>query len=166
VTVLAGATLIFLMVHLIPGDPVAALLQDQFTAETYAATRARLGLDRPLGAQYLLFLQNVATGRLGTSFRSQRPVTQVLAEQFPYTVELATGAIVLAVGLGVPLGMVAAVHRGHAVDYLTMGGGRFSPSASRASSSGSPSSWCSPFTWGGSPRSGRAAGACSTRCAA
>jgi len=121
VTVLAGATLIFLMVHLIPGDPVAALLQDQFTAETYAATRARLGLDRPLGAQYLLFLQNVATGRLGTSFRSQRPVTQVLAEQFPYTVELATGAIVLAVGLGVPLGMVAAVHRGHAVDYLTMG---------------------------------------------
>jgi ABC-type dipeptide/oligopeptide/nickel transport system permease component len=121
VTVLAGATVIFLMVHLMPGDPVAALLQEQFSREAYEVTRARLGLDKPLLVQYVRFLRNIATGQLGTSFRSQRPVARIIAEQFPYTSQLAVGAIVLAVGLGIPLGMVAAVHRGRAVDYLTMG---------------------------------------------
>ena len=110
------------MVHLIPGDPVAAVLQEQFSQETYEATRVRLGLDKPLVVQYLRFLQNVATGQLGISFRSQRPVIQIIAEQFPYTSQLAVGSIILAVGLGIPLGMIAAVHRGRAVDYVTMGG--------------------------------------------
>lgn len=119
---MVGATFIFLMVHLMPGDPVAALLRDQFSQETYAVVSARLGLDQPLGAQYLRFMRNVATGRLGTSFRSERPVGQVVAEQFPYTLQLATAATVLAVALGVPLGIVAAVHRGRPADYLTMGG--------------------------------------------
>jgi peptide/nickel transport system permease protein len=119
--VLSGATVIFLLVHLMPGDPVAALLQEQFSKETYEATRARLGLDKPLVVQYGRFLHNVVTGRLGTSFRSQRPVARIIAEQFPYTSQLAVGAIVLAVGLGVPLGMAAAVHRGRPIDYVTMG---------------------------------------------
>lgn len=121
-TVLAGASLIFLMVHLIPGDPVAVLLQDQFTLETAAAMRMRLGLDRPLADQYLTFMRNVATGRLGLSFRSDRPVASIIAEQFPATAQLALAATAVAVAVGVPLGMVAAVHRGGALDYLTMGG--------------------------------------------
>jgi ABC-type dipeptide/oligopeptide/nickel transport system permease component len=120
-TVLAGATVIFFMVHLIPGDPVAALLQEQFSQETYEATRVRLGLDKPLGVQYAHFLQHIVTGQLGVSFRSQRPVAQIIAEQFPYTFQLAVGAVGVAVGLGIPLGMVAAVNRGQAVDYMTMG---------------------------------------------
>lgn len=114
--------MIFLMVHVIPGDPVAALLQDQFSKETYAATRTRLGLDKPLAAQYATFLANVLRARLGTSFRSDRPVARIVAEQFPYTAELAVAAVVLAAALGIPLGMVAAAYRGRPVDYLTMGG--------------------------------------------
>jgi len=109
------------MVHLIPGDPVAALLGDLFNQETYEAVQARLGLDRPLVAQYLTFMRNVASGQLGTSFRSDRPVLQIIVEQFPYTLQLAIGAMVLSVALGIPIGTLAAVHRGRPADYITMG---------------------------------------------
>jgi peptide/nickel transport system permease protein len=118
--VFAGATVIFLMVHLIPGDPVAALLQDQFTPAAAAAVRVRLGLDRPLLLQYAMFMGNVATGRLGTSFRSNRPVGRIIAGQFPATAQLTVAAALVAVAVGVPLGMAAAVHRGRALDYVTM----------------------------------------------
>jgi len=120
--VLAGASVIFLLVHLIPGDPVAALLQDQFTPETAAAMRVRLGLDRPLADQYVTFMGNLAAGRFGASFRSGRPVARIIAEQFPATAQLALASTAVAVGVGVPLGVLAAVHRGRALDYLTMGG--------------------------------------------
>ena len=119
---LAGASVIFLLVHLIPGDPVAALLQDQFTPETAAAMRVRLGLDRPLADQYVTFMGNLAAGRFGASFRSGRPVARIIAEQFPATAQLALASTAVAVGVGVPLGVLAAVHRGRALDYLTMGG--------------------------------------------
>lgn len=119
---LAGATVIFFMVHLIPGDPVAALLGDLFTRETYEAVQARLGLDKPLITQYVTFLKNVASGHLGTSFRSDRPVALIIAEQFPYTLQLAIASMVLSAVLGIPLGMLAAVRRGRPADYLTMGG--------------------------------------------
>ena len=119
---LAGASVIFLLVHLIPGDPVAALLQDQFTPETAAAMRVRLGLDRPLADQYAMFMSNLATGRFGASFRSGRPVARIIAEQFPATAQLALASTAVAVGVGVPLGVLAAVHRGRALDYLTRGG--------------------------------------------
>jgi ABC-type dipeptide/oligopeptide/nickel transport system permease component len=122
ITVLAGATVIFLMVHMIPGDPVAALLVDVFSSETYDAVRTRLGLDQPLVVQYLSFMRNVATGNLGTSFRSGQPVIGIVAEQFLYTVELAAAAIAIAIVLGIPIGVVAAVHRGGPADYLTMAG--------------------------------------------
>lgn len=109
------------MVHLIPGDPVAALLGDLFNQETYEAVQARLGLDKPLVAQYLTFMKNVASGQLGTSFRSDRPVLQIIVEQFPYTLQLAVAAMVLSVALGIPIGTLAAVHRGRPADYITMG---------------------------------------------
>lgn len=110
------------MVHLIPGDPAATLLADLFTRETYEAVQKRLGLDKPLLVQYLTFMKNVASGHLGTSFRSDRPVARIIAEQFPYTLQLAIAAMVLAAALGIPLGMLAAVHRGRPADYVTMGG--------------------------------------------
>jgi ABC-type dipeptide/oligopeptide/nickel transport system permease component len=110
------------MVHLIPGDPAEALLGDLFTRETYEAVQARLGLDKPLITQYLTFIRNVASGHLGTSFRSDRPVMQVIAEQFPYTLQLALASMALSAALGIPLGTLAAVHRGRPADYLTMGG--------------------------------------------
>jgi ABC-type dipeptide/oligopeptide/nickel transport system permease component len=109
------------MVHLIPGDPVAALLGDLFNQETYEVVQARLGLDKPLVAQYLTFMKNVASGHLGTSFRSDRPVLQIIVEQFPYTLQLAIAAMVLSVALGIPIGTLAAVHRGRPADYITMG---------------------------------------------
>jgi len=122
ITVLAGATIIFFMVHMIPGDPAAALLADLFTRETYEAVQKRLGLDKPLAVQYLTFMKNVVSGHLGTSFRSDRPVARIISEQFPYTLQLAIAAMILATALGIPLGMLAAVHRGRPADYVTMGG--------------------------------------------
>jgi peptide/nickel transport system permease protein len=110
------------MVHLIPGDPVTALLGDLFSRETYEAVQTRLGLDRPLLTQYLTFLRRLASGQLGTSFRSDRPVALIIAEQFPYTLQLALASMVVSAVLGIPLGMLAAVRRGKPADYLTMGG--------------------------------------------
>lgn len=121
-TVLAGATVIFFMVHMMPGDPVAALLGDLFSQETYQTVQARLGLDKPLVTQYATYMRNVFSGHLGTSFKSDRPVLRVIAEQFPYTLQLAVAAMLVSVVLGIPLGMMAAVHRGRPTDYLTMGG--------------------------------------------
>ena len=122
ITVLAGATVIFFMVHMIPGDPVAALLADVFSYETYEAVRTRLGLDRPLVVQYVGFMRSLVTGNLGTSFRSGQPVGQIVADQFLYTLQLAVAASIISVVIGIPLGMIAAVHRGKPADYLTMGG--------------------------------------------
>jgi peptide/nickel transport system permease protein len=122
ITVLAGATVIFFMVHLIPGDPVTALLGDLFSRETYEVVQSRLGLDKPLFTQYLAFLGRMVSGQLGTSFRSDRPVALIIAEQFPYTLQLAVASMVVSAVLGIPLGMLAAVRRGQPADYLTMGG--------------------------------------------
>jgi ABC-type dipeptide/oligopeptide/nickel transport system permease component len=109
-------TAAFLMLHLIPGDPVRAALGPAASAELVAARRAALGLDQPLWHQYLDYLRGLFTGDLGVSMTSGLPVTQVIGDRLPATVELAVGAFVLAVILSVPLGLLFAV--------LTRGGRR------------------------------------------
>jgi ABC-type dipeptide/oligopeptide/nickel transport system permease component len=118
IPVLLGvATLVFSLIHLVPGDPVQAMLGDSATPQDVAETRARLGLDRPLYVQYGAFLRGVASGNLGTSLRTNQPVTQAIAERLPATFELALAAMVVAVAIAIPLGILAAVRARTSVDY-------------------------------------------------
>jgi peptide/nickel transport system permease protein len=114
-----GVTLVtFVLTNLVPGDPVAANL-GQRAAEnpaTVAAYRAHYGLDRPLPVQYVTYLGNLAQGDLGESQQTHRPVLADLQSAVPATLEIAIGAIVLSVLIGVGFGVVAAVRRGQLAD--------------------------------------------------
>ncbi len=122
VPVLLGVSLgVFLMASAIPGDPATVLAGDTASAEQVEAIRHELGLDRPLPIQYLRFLERLAHGSLGESTRTHREVLLEIADRFPYTLALALGAVVLSTVVGISLGVFAAVKRGGAGDYLTMG---------------------------------------------
>jgi peptide/nickel transport system permease protein len=114
-----GVTLVtFVLTNLVPGDPVAANL-GQRAAEnpaTVAAYRAHYGLDRPLPVQYVTYLGNLVQGDLGESQQTHRPVLVDLQTAVPATLEIAIGAIVLSVLIGVGFGVVAAVRRGQLAD--------------------------------------------------
>jgi peptide/nickel transport system permease protein len=111
------ATLVFSLIHLVPGDPVQAMLGDSAAAGDIGELRASLGLDRPLLVQYGAFLHGLATGNLGTSLRTNQPVAAAIAERLPATFELALAAMAIAILLAVPLGIVAAVNVGRAIDH-------------------------------------------------
>ena len=118
VPVLLGvATLVFSLIHLVPGDPVQAMLGDSATPQDVADVRARLGLDKPLYVQYGAFLKSVAKGNLGTSLRTNQPVTAAIAERMPATFELAIAAMAVATAIALPLGIIAAVRAGTLTDY-------------------------------------------------
>ncbi len=105
----------FLMIHLIPGDPVRAALGPTAPPALVSAKRAEMGLDDPLVVQYWHYIQNLFTGDLGTSVVSQLPVSQIVSQRLPATLELALLAFVVAVALAVPMGVAMGVltRRGH-----------------------------------------------------
>ena len=118
IPVLLGvATLVFALIHLIPGDPAQAMLGETAAEEDVAALRQRLGLDRPLLEQYGSFLSNAARGDLGTSLRTSEPVARAIVDRIPATLELAAAAMLVAIGVSLPLGIIAAVRRGTIVDH-------------------------------------------------
>ena len=118
IPVLLGvATLVFSLIHLIPGDPAQAILGEAATPADIAELRGRLGLDRPLIEQYGGFLAGVIKGDLGQSMRTSEPVTDTILERMPATAELALAAMVVAVAIAIPLGIAAAVWRGTAIDH-------------------------------------------------
>ena len=120
IPVLLGVSiLVFGFIHLIPGDPASAMLGERATPEKVAEVKRRLGLDRPIPEQYLLYLGKIVRGDLGVSIVRGDPVATDLLRRFPATVELATSAIVLAVLFGVPIGIVSAVWRKSLVDSLS-----------------------------------------------
>ena len=102
--------LVFAIVHLIPGDPVKSLLGQHATPELTREIMARMGLDKPLYEQYLLYLSQLLQGDLGKSVINNRLVIDELFSRFPATIELTLGAMALAIGIGVPLGRWAARH--------------------------------------------------------
>jgi peptide/nickel transport system permease protein len=119
IPVLVGVSLlVFSFVHLIPGDPALTMLGERATPEKVTEVRARLGLDRPLWEQYLLYVRKVVHGDLGVSIVRGDPVATDLWRRFPATVELAGAAIILATVIGVPLGMLCAVRRNSLIDSL------------------------------------------------
>ena len=117
VPVLLGvATLVFSLIHLVPGDPVQAMLGDSASPQDIGELRERLGLDRPLYAQYGAFLKGLATGNLGSSLRTNQRVTAAILERLPATFELAFAAMFVATLIAIPLGIIAAVYAGTRVD--------------------------------------------------
>lgn len=118
--VLVGISLlVFSFIHLIPGDPAVAMLGERATPERVAAVRAQLGLDEPLYRQYLIYLRKVLQGDLGVSVLRGDPVLADLMHRFPATVELALSAILLALVVGIPVGIVSAVWRNSLFDGLS-----------------------------------------------
>ena len=121
IPVLLGvATLVFSLIHFIPGDPAQAMLGEGAAPEDVAQLRERLGLDRPLLVHYGSFLQGLGRGDLGVSLRNGQPVRQQILERMPATAELAFASMAVAVLIALPLGIIAAVWRGTVVDYSAM----------------------------------------------
>ncbi len=121
IPVLLGvATLVFSLIHLVPGDPAQAMLGDSASPQEVARLRTSLGLDRPLAAQYRSYLAGLGRGDLGTSFRFGTPVVQEIRQRLPQTAILAVCAMGFAIALAIPLGIVAAVFRGRAPDAAAM----------------------------------------------
>jgi ABC-type dipeptide/oligopeptide/nickel transport system permease component len=121
IPVLLGvATLVFSLIHLVPGDPAQAMLGEGASPQDVAELRKTLGLDRPLLTQYGVFLRRAVVGDLGVSFRTGQPVVTMIVERVPATAELAFAAMAVAVIIALPLGIVAAVWRGSAIDYGAM----------------------------------------------
>jgi peptide/nickel transport system permease protein len=111
------ATLVFSLIHLVPGDPVEAMLGESASPVDVVDMRARLGLDRPLLVQYASFMGGALKGDLGRSLRTNQSVTSAIAERMPATLELAVAAMTVAVLIAIPLGILAAVHAGTSVDH-------------------------------------------------
>ena len=119
VPVLLGVSvLVFSFIHLIPGDPALTMLGERATPEKVAEVRARLGLDRPIWQQYVLYIGRALQGDLGVSIVRGDPVASDLLRRFPATVELAMAAIVVAIALGIPIGVASAVWRNSLLDSL------------------------------------------------
>jgi peptide/nickel transport system permease protein len=119
---LAAISLVFLMVRLIPGDPVSLLLGDAFNPEAAEKLRAQLGLNLPLWNQYLDFLRRLFSGSLGTSLITHQPVFGEVFANFGFTLQLAFAGLLVGVLLGVPAGVVAALRRGKLADLVAMSG--------------------------------------------
>lgn len=119
VPVVFGVLLLtFLLVHLVPGDPVEVMLGESAPMADRDRLRAELGLDQPLPAQFAHYLTALAQGDFGRSIHSRKPIADTLRERLPATATLALCALLIAVGLGVPLGIIAALRQGKWPDNL------------------------------------------------
>ncbi len=119
-TLFGGITLIFLAINIVPGDPAALMLGDYYTGDAYQALVKKLGLDQPLPVRYLHYLGNVAQGNLGQSFRSGRSVLGDIESQFPYTLTLALASLLIAIVIGVTIGIISAITRNRWPDQVAM----------------------------------------------
>jgi peptide/nickel transport system permease protein len=118
---LGVATLTFAIIHLVPGDPVVAMLGDSAAPADIEGMRHQLGLDRPLLTQYATYLGGLAIGDLGESTSYRKPVAQIVSERFPATIELAAAGMFVALLIAFPLGIVAGSNPGGAADMGAMG---------------------------------------------
>ena len=119
VSTLGVSTIIFVVMHL-SGDPTLLLVPDGASREDVERLRHQLGFDRPLAAQYADYLAGLARGDLGTSLVQRVPVASIVAARLPYTLLLAGGALAVALGIGLPVGVITGVWRGTRVEALLM----------------------------------------------
>ncbi|MCJ8140915.1 ABC transporter permease [Falsirhodobacter halotolerans] len=118
VTLLGLLVLTFVIGRMMPADPVRAIVGEEATRDTYMQVYQQLGLDRPLVVQFFLYLRDVLTGDFGTSIRTGQPVIDDIITVMPATLELATLAIIIGAGLGIPLGVIAAVKKDRWQDHV------------------------------------------------
>jgi peptide/nickel transport system permease protein len=118
--ILLATFVVFLLLHITPGDPATIILGEQATPEQIADLRRSMGLDRPLPEQYLRFLTNAVRGDFGISIRAQRPALEYVLERLPATLQLSAGAFAFALLTGLPIGMVSAVKRLSIWDHSSM----------------------------------------------
>ncbi|MDO6964550.1 ABC transporter permease [Rhizobium alvei] len=119
---LAVSLIIFLILHLIPGDPIDNLLKVGSSPQARAEMEARYGLDKPLPLQYVLWLGRLFTGDLGTAIIARRPVTDLIAQALPHSLTLGVLALLFSTVVGLVLGAIAAVKRDSLLDRMIMGG--------------------------------------------
>jgi peptide/nickel transport system permease protein len=117
---LVVSVIVFLLIHLAPGDPVLLIVGDFATPEQIAQTRAALGLDQPLWHQFMVWVGNVVRGDFGVSLFNQMPVSQLLGQRIGATLSIAFFTILVAVLLSIPLGVLAAYRAGSWIDRLVM----------------------------------------------
>ncbi|MEM4531597.1 MAG: ABC transporter permease [Thermofilaceae archaeon] len=118
-TLLAAYTLVFLFIRVAPGDPAVAALGDYASAEAVQALRERMGLNAPLWVQYVRTLAGYLRGDLGHSLITNIPISTQIASALPHTLELTFAGVLIGSLLGIPLGVVAAVHRNRFADYMS-----------------------------------------------
>lgn len=111
-------TLIFSLIHMIPGDPAVQIAGEGARPEDVTAIRKALGLDQPLWSQYVHYLGRIAHGDLGVSFRTSTPVAHEIAQRYPATMELAFGAMFVALLVAFPLGLISAIYRNSWIDNV------------------------------------------------
>lgn len=112
---------VFMMIHIVPGDPARMMLGDRAREHDVEELRTKLGLDRPLPEQYIVFASGIVVGDFGESIRAQRPVSELVSTALPATLLLLGSSLLLAFTVGIPLGVLAGVHRGGIADKLALG---------------------------------------------
>jgi ABC-type dipeptide/oligopeptide/nickel transport system permease component len=121
IPVLLGVvTVVFILVRVVPGDPCRAALQERANPTSCFAFNQRFGLHEPLPVQYAIYMRDLLTGNLGESIRTGQPVTEVLVERLPTTVELTVYALLFAIVVGMTLGIISAYKRNSPADVGTM----------------------------------------------
>ncbi|MCY0877311.1 MAG: ABC transporter permease [Firmicutes bacterium] len=116
------SVIVFSLLHLIPGDPARVILGQDATPRALEALRVQLGLTKPLWVQYLQWMGNVLHGNLGRSLQNGLPVSLLIGQALPVTIELAVGTILVSGLIAIPLGIYAATHRGRLADLITVFG--------------------------------------------
>jgi peptide/nickel transport system permease protein len=114
--------LVFILSRAIPGDPCRSILGEKATEQACEQFNVRMGLDEPLPVQFWIYLKNLASGDLGNSIKFGRPVTELMAERLPLTIELSIAALTIALLIGIPAGILAATRRNSKFDVFSMVG--------------------------------------------
>lgn len=123
IPVILGVLIVtFALARAIPGDPCTAMLGEKATPEICAEFNRQRGLDKPVTTQFAIFATDMVRGDFGDSIRFKRPVSEILIERLPQTIELGMAALLIAVSVGIPLGIISALKRNSAVDVATMVG--------------------------------------------
>jgi len=121
IPVILGVLLVtFVLARAIPGEPCSAMFGEKATPEVCANFNREMGLDRPIATQFAIFARQMATGDFGDSIRFKRPVLEILIERLPQTIELGIASVLIAVSIGIPLGIISALRRNSPVDVVTM----------------------------------------------
>jgi peptide/nickel transport system permease protein len=123
IPVLIGILVVtFVLARMIPGDPCKAMLGERATAQVCERFYAANGLDRPITTQFAIYMGNILQGDFGNSIRFSRPVTTIIVERLPLTIELGVTALIIAILIGIPAGIISAVKRNSILDVITMVG--------------------------------------------